>query len=392
MKRTAAILILPLLAACRREAPKLEKPPTPVRVTAVEMFTPRGGERYSASIIPNRQMTLAFRVGGFVTEVRQVQGTDGRPRNLEPGDIVEQGTVLARVREKDYDLQASQVNGQLNEARQSEQAAKSQLAQAEAGATKAAADFERASFLYENKSLTRTDYDAAKAQRDATRAQVEAARSQVRAVADRVGSAQAAFGTANLARADTAIAAPFTAAVVQRNIETGTLVGAGTPAFSLAEISSVKAVFGVPDTVAVHLHRGARLPLFLEALPERPFEGTVAAVAAVADAATRLFQVEMTVPNTHGTLRPGMVATVSLGARPEAPAVTVVPLRAIVRGEGAAGFALMLVEGNQARRRPVTLGATYGDNIAVTGVKAGDRVVSVGGTFIADGDVVEVIP
>ncbi len=394
MKRTALILFLTFaLAACRQEAPKPDKPPTPVHVTTVALFTPHSGERYSASILPNRTVNLAFRLGGYVADIYRVNGADGRQRNLEPGDTVPEGTVLARLREKDYDLQVNQATGQLNEARQGEHTAKAQLAQAEAAAAKAAADFERARFLFERKSLTKTDYDGAKAQFDATRAQVEAARSQIAGVGARINTAEAAVATASLAKSDTAIQAPFAASILQRNVDIGSMVGPGTPAFVLADTAMVKASFGVPDRLAVSLRPGVSVPLFLEALPDRTFKGLVQVVAAAADANTRLFQVEMAIANAGGLLRPGMIATVTIGGSGEAKAVTVVPLKAIVRDpESSGGFAVMVVEGKQARRRAVKLGDTYGENIAVTGVNQGDRVISTGGTLITEGDTVEVIP
>ena len=45
------------------------KPPTPVHAVAVRLFTPQSGERYSASLIPARQLTLSFRVAGFVESI-----------------------------------------------------------------------------------------------------------------------------------------------------------------------------------------------------------------------------------------------------------------------------------------------------------------------------------
>src|SRR5690348_9901460 len=60
-----------------------EKTITPVRVTAIEMYQPRAGGRYSATIMPGRQVNLAFRVSGIVTATHRVGG-----RSLEPGDIV----------------------------------------------------------------------------------------------------------------------------------------------------------------------------------------------------------------------------------------------------------------------------------------------------------------
>jgi multidrug efflux pump subunit AcrA (membrane-fusion protein) len=89
-----------------------------------------------------------------------------------------------------------------------------------------------------------------------------------------------------------------------------------------------------------------------------------------------------------------MIATLSLGGPGKVEPVLVVPLSAVVRPhEGSSGFAVMVVEDGQARRRTVGLGNTYGDRIAlVQGVKLGERVVVSGATLIGEGDSVEVIP
>ena len=92
-------------------------------------------------------------------------------------------------------------------------------------------------------------------------------------------------------------------------------------------------------------------------------------------------------------LRPGMIASLDVGQSPQLQAVTVAPLDAIVRLPGeSSGFAVVVVDEGIARRKPVTLGQTYGDRIAISGVQAGQKVVSSGATFVSDGDSVKVIP
>jgi multidrug efflux pump subunit AcrA (membrane-fusion protein) len=372
--------------------PNLEKAPTPVRIEPVEMFTPTTGERYSASMLPDRQVTLAFKVGGFVEAIFELTGADGRKRNVDIGDVVPQGTVLARIRTQDYQFAVSQTSSQVQQARQAQQTAQAQLAQAQAGAAKAALDFQRAEALLADKALTKPDYDAAKAQYDSTRAQVQAAQSQIQASADAVTAAEAAAGTADLNLHDTSLTAPFDAVLVQRNVELGALAVPGAAAFVLADLGSVRASFGVPDTAVVTLKPGTKLSLIVEAMPARPFQGTVTNIAAIADSTTRLFQVEVAIPNPDRLLRPGMIAALSLGNAGKAEPVLVVSLNAIVRGGDKSGFAVIVVEGKRARRRPVTLGQTYGDRVAVSGVKPGEQVIGSGAALIADGDAVEVIP
>lgn len=388
--------LLPLVllsASCNRQKVVLDKSSTPVRLSAIEMYTPAQGGRYSASILANRQVNLAFRVNGFVESLYQVHGADGRTRSVDMGDVVPAGTVLARVRVKDYELQVAQAEGQVTQARNSQQAAQAQLRQAEAGAEKAEQDFARADALFEKKSLTKSDYDAATANRDATRAQAAAARSQAQASAGVLSAAQGALGTATLGFQDTALVAPFTGAVVQRSVETGSLAGPSLVAFVLADVSSVKATFGVPDVLVARIRRGSRMSVYTEAFPNRQFQGFVSTVAAMADSSTRVFQIEVTIPNNGAMLRPGMIASLDAAEAPVLQAVRVAPLSAIVGGEnGPSQFAVVVFDHGVARRRPVTLGRMYGDRIEVTGVEAGETVVSSGATFVSDGEQVRVIP
>jgi RND family efflux transporter MFP subunit len=390
MKRIIATIPILVLAACHREEPKLEKTITPVRVSQVDMFQPKAGGRYSASIMPGRQVSLAFRVSGIVTGLHRVGG-----RGLEAGDIVTGGTVLAQIREDDYRNTTAQSQSQLDGAREAHRSAQAQLAQAQASRIKAEADFRRATTLIESQSLTRPEYDSAKAQFDVTTAQVEAARAQIDSAAAQIRTAEASIQNARLNQHDTALAAPFTASVMQRNVELGMMAGPSQVAYTLADISTVKAAFGVPDMVAVQLKPGKSIAVAVEALPGREFRGMVSAIAAVADTETRLFQVEISLPNPGLALKPGMIASLTLSETGVAPPpVTVVPVSAVIRDrENTSGFMVMVVENKVAKARRVSLGPTFGDVLAVTtGVKRGELVIRAGATMVTNGETVEVIP
>src|SRR5262249_6767839 len=136
------------LAGCSHKSAD-QRPLTPVRTSQVQTISTGSETRYSANIVPNAQVDLAFKSGGYVTSIRQVRGVDGRMRNLDIGDWVHRGTVLAVVRQKDYTDQFEQ--------------AKAQLARAQADYEQAKVNFERASNLYSTASATKPDYDSAKA-------------------------------------------------------------------------------------------------------------------------------------------------------------------------------------------------------------------------------------
>jgi RND family efflux transporter MFP subunit len=390
MKRYFAILPCLLLAACHHEA-KPEKTITPVRVIPVSLYQPKaGGGRYSATILPARQVNLAFRVSGIVAGLHNAGG-----RNLEPGDFVSPGTVLATLREEDYRISNAQSQGQLDAARETQRSAAAQLAQAEANRAKAAADFTRAKDLLTKQSLTQPEYDAAKAQIDATSAQVNAARAQLESTGAQIRTAEANLAAARLAQRDAILVAPFHASVVQRGVELGMLAGPSQIAYTLADIATVKAAFGVPDTVMVQLRRGRSISITVEAWQGREFAGTITTIPAVADSSTRLYQVEVTLPNSQLLLKPGMIASLRLDeSGAAAPAVPVIPLSAVIRDpDNPSNFSVMVVENKMAKARPVALGPTFGDLLAVnSGVKPGELVIRTGGTLVSSGETVEVIP
>src|SRR5262249_29170686 len=196
--------------------------------------------------------------------------------------------------------------------------------------------------------------------------------------------------------------APMDALVLSRSVEPGTLVGSGTAGFTLADTSSVKTVFGVPDTMVRSLKLGQPLEVSVEAIPGSRFPGKVTAIAASADRDSRLFDIEVTIANPEGVLRTGMIAAVEApgGARPGPPGsgIVAIPLTAVLKSPSEPeSFAVFIVQQDGgksiARIRNVKLGEVLGSRIAVTsGLAAGDKVVVTGATIVADGDEVRVIP
>src|SRR5215470_258346 len=130
------------------------RPLTPVRVAEVQTISTGSETRYSANIVPNAQVDLAFKSGGYVVSIRQVRGADGRMRNADTGDWVSHGTVLAAVRQQDYSDQREQ--------------ARAQLARSQADYDHARLSFDRTSNLYSTQSATKPEFDQAKAQYDSS--------------------------------------------------------------------------------------------------------------------------------------------------------------------------------------------------------------------------------
>ncbi|MCI0618463.1 efflux RND transporter periplasmic adaptor subunit [bacterium] len=369
---TAAILVIILsiiFSSCTKEKEN-EKPPVPVNVKAVEEFKTGSGVRYSANIEADRKVDLAFKVSGYIESICQVRDPNGKLRDIQAGDSVKKNIVLARVRQSEYRAQV--------------ELAKASLAEAEAGKEQADRDIERARHLYESKSMTKADYDAADANAKASTARVEAAKAKLR--------------DEEIAYADTEIKAPLDAVVLSRHIEAGELVSPGTPAFTMVDMTRVKAVFGIPDVMISHFKVGDELTVTAEAVPRVNFRGKITSISPSADAKTRLFESELLIPNPQSLLKDGMIATVVAADAMAPKTAYVVPLTSIVRSQDKTDqYAVFILEqsgGKQvARRRNVTLGEAFGNTIAVEeGVRAGEFVIVNGASLLEDGDKVSIVP
>src|SRR5581483_1833544 len=134
--------------------------------------------------------------------------------------------------------------------------------------------------------------------------------------------------------------------------------------FTIANTQTVKAVFGLPDTAVGRVKLGQRLSVSTDALTQ-PFGGRVTAISPAADPKSRVFSVEVTIPNARNQLKSGMIASLALQGEPLEQSVLAIPLSAVVRNpQGSDGFAVMIAQGDSeiesVRLRPVTLGNVYG--------------------------------
>ncbi len=350
---TIAFLVTTIVVGCHNEPALPAKAPIAVRLADVTLYQSSEGLRYSASLVPYSQVDVAFRTTGYITEVKQVKSA--------------KGTVLAQIRRQDLKNQADESGAQVD-------AAVAQHTQAEQ-------DFNRAKALDATQSVTKPDYDQAQARFDSTLATVN--------------QSKAAQRQAQLTLSDSQLEAPLSGFILARNIDIGTLASPSSAAFTIADTSAVKATFGVPEDALTLVHLGQALTLQLQN-DAAQYSGRVTSISPSAEARSRVFTVEVTLSNRQNKLRPGMIASVELGGKRETSQPSV-PLSAIVPYPGESGQFAVVVADQQsgqwkAHVRKVTVGATHGSSVSVTGVHAGEKVAAIGAQLLQDGDSLSVIP
>jgi RND family efflux transporter MFP subunit len=359
-----------LLCSCHEQS-VAAKQLAAVKVDAVTSAGSASGTRYSAHIEPASKVELAFKVGGYVESLASVPGLDGKPRALQEGDSVREGQALTNLRKADY-LQ------RLDEAKAAFQQANSVVEQAER-------DLERARSLLSSGSINKVDVDNAETRLKSASASADGARARM--------------DEAATAAADTTLRSPMNGVILKRRIEVGALAAPGTVAFVIADISSVKAIFAVPDSVLPRVRLGAVQTLTSDAFPNVTFSGRISRISPSADPRSLVFEAEVLIPNADGRLKSGTVAALSLeaGARAATQAIPLVPLAAIVRGPRPESFAVFVVDDEQgkvtAHLREIELGEYLGRVIPVKkGLTGGERIVVLGAGLLSDGENVELIP
>jgi RND family efflux transporter MFP subunit len=360
-------------SACSKALGHPAPPPRPVATAAVAPAAATPGVRYTATLEAIERVDVAFKASGYVDALLDRRGADGRMRPAQAGDAIARGVRLAHVRDTDARARVDQ--------------ATARIAEADAAVIKARADLGRARVLFDAESGTKTELDAAQAALDAGEARAAAARAEL--------------VLARNALDECSLVAPSSGVVLERRVETGSLASPGAVAFVIADVSAVKARFGVPDGAVSAVRLGDAMDVVFDGLEGATATGRVTSVSPAADPRSHVFAVEVTIPNRDGQLRPGLVGAVTLPAAAEAVAARAqvsVPLTAVVRSPNEPdGYAVVVVERQSgrevARLRRVDLGALIGNGVEVaSGVRAGERVVVSGAQLLTDGEAVQALP
>jgi membrane fusion protein (multidrug efflux system) len=241
-----------------------------------------------------------------------------------------------------------------------------QLAAVEADRDLARLNFDRMKGLVDEGAISRAEYDRAAAEAKQTEA--------------RVGEIRAAI-------ARKTIRAPFAGVLGIRQVNLGQYMSAGDPVVPLQSLDPIYVNFAVPQQDAGQVPAGCSVRITIPDAGGAQFTGRVTAINSVVDENTRNIQVQATLANPRGRLRPGMFVQTEVVLGESRP---VVPLPASAISYAPYGDSVFVVAElkdpngqtySGARQQFVQLGASRGDQIAVvSGIRAGEEIVT-SGTF-----------
>lgn len=341
-------------------------------------------------------------------------------RNVNIGDKVHKGEVLAQIDTPELDKQVQAADNSVKQAKanllnadETLKKAKIDELTAQANVQKAKTDMEYARLEYvrydqlartgavsnENRDQMLTNYKGALATLESMMEAERSAAAQVKVATTGVQVAQAALQVAQSTRDQYAatqafkeVKASFDGVVTQRNVDPGALITSGststnTVLFSVAKTDILRIYAYIPEQYISEVHVGQTAALTFQSFPNERFTGTVTYVAGGLNPTSRTLQVEIHVPNAGGRLMPGMYAEVHFEAlsKTRLPIVPGSAVQFIADG----CFVYTIDNQNHVRMRKVTVARDLGGQVEIqNGISIGEKVVVTTTDDVVDGALV----
>lgn len=305
------------------------------------------------------------------------------------------GIILKRLFDEGADVKAGDLLFEIDPAplKASLDAAKANLARAEATLAQAHTKAERFKALVEIHGVSKQDYDDAASAVLQAQADVEAGKAAVENAALNLGYAS--------------VTAPISGRIGMAKVTEGALVSQpeATEMAMIQQMDPIYIDFTQSSTELLRLRRAlehgqlrsvasgeAKVTLLLEDGTTYAHTGKLLVSDITVDPSTGMISLRAEFPNPDRLLLPGMFARAQLEQAVDSKAITV-PQRGIAIGAGGTATALVVGDGDKVEVRPVKLDRAVGDKWIVTdGVKAGDRVIVDGVQKAAPGSVVKPVP
>ena len=189
---------------------------------------------------------------------------------------------------------------------------------------------------------------------------------------------------------NTVLRAPVSGVVSARNYDRGDLYAMAQPIYTVQQITPVKLLVPISEADYTRVKRGDKVSLTADALPGKTYSGTIVRLYPTMDPATHTFNAEVRVNNEKRELRPGMYArvTVDFGANQS----VVVPDAAVIRQQGSGQRSVFVLNADDTVTiKVVETGRHFGSQYEIlSGLEAGEQVLTGGFTNLKSGDKVEV--
>jgi len=356
----------------------------PTEVTSLQRIAVQRQVDLSGTLLSPDQARVSSEVAGIVRDVPVQLGTEVRA-----------GDALVRIDPRELQLALDraesalqQVEAQLgiDRARDRRPPADEEIAsvrQAAANRDDARNTFTRAQQLHSRGLMSQVDYDTADTRLKVAEANYQAAIDNVRSLKASLQDRRAAYELAQKKLNDATVRAPVAGSVAERLVQPGEFIRENTPVATIVQMHPLKLKSAIQERHAGLIKPGQGVQFFVEAFPDRQFEGKVAYVSPAVDQVTRTFAVEAMIDNPERVLKPGFFAKGSVLTRVDG-GVLAAPDDAISTLAGVS--TVYVIENGKARQQQVTLGARQDRLVEITsGLHGGEQLATTNLSQLATG-------
>lgn len=354
-----------------RDANAIAKEPV-AAVVKVERRSLSAPLTLAGAFKPFQDVDIHAKVAGYIKEIY-----------VDVGSHVKEGQTLAVLEVPELEAQLAGADAAVRRAKEEIRRAQADVQRAKSAHMAIHAMYERLSQAAKEKEglVAQQEVDDAQAKDLEAEAQISTTEAALDAAEQALQVAQATQRQYAALSDYTRITAPYTGVVTVRYADTGSLIAAGTseskqaePVVRLAQISVLRLVLPIPESIAGTIRLGDPIKVHVQAL-NKDYTGKVTRFADALDEQTRTMHTEIDFPNPDGTLLPGMYVVATI-AQVERKNTLTVPLEAVEINENDEGTVLLVNAQNTLEERKVHLGLQGSTHIEVSsGLSEGDRVV-----------------
>jgi RND family efflux transporter MFP subunit len=285
------------------------------------------------------------------------------------GDVVKEGDLLAEIETPELDQQYEQSLAEL------------ETAKARLKISKITA--ERWSGLYkeDRESIAKQDVDQRGADLEAARAEVNSSQANVDRLKKTLEFKQ--------------IVAPFDGIIIERNIDIGSLITAGSASyhqqlFKIAKTSVMRVFVNVPQRFFRSIKENVVADVYISEFPEKVFKGIVARYAKALDPVARTLLTEVHIYNPDYELLVGLYADVKFMLKPDNVYFLIPTNAVIIRADGPK--VAFLDHHDVIHIKKVTLGLDHGKMMEITsGIQENEKIILNPSDRIIEGKKAQVI-
>lgn len=315
----------------------------PVRLTTAQQQPVVPAMTLSGEVKAKVESRLGFRLPGKIIS-----------RSVDLGERVTQGQELARLDADNQDLQA--------------EAAKAQLKSVEAEYQQAATEYQRFKGLHQRGFISTNELERHRISLNNAKAMLTLAQSDASQASNQLSY--------------TILRADADGVIIAINADVGEVVGAGQPVLAVAHDGPRDVLIEVPEDKLSMVHDAAAT-VTIWAQPDQPIEAHLREISAAANPITRTFAARYSFTDDNRSPL-GRTASVHLKVDSNITAVSI-PSTALIKFNQGSGVWLFNEDSSRVHQVPVELIQMTNNQLLVTGLTPGSRVVSAGVHLVEEG-------